>query len=241
MQANGIPSYMFEGFPMSGIEEIIKKGLGKPIDWDSMLADTQVTTKQNSIVVEATLISYGSAPKWLGKGSLVIAEGYGVVYDGNKNRSFRCTIPFCPNNIISSPKSSEQTTLDSQLVYPLCLDFLGGDEPQQDIFDRIANTLWDCTNPSFEEGKPTLQNPESVMEMLLCIEYMCRVDVSEEALERLRQEIEESGGLTHYLTDWILGLEDEDERIACLEGFIEAVRNCWKIGQTYKFSFIPNK
>ena len=239
MQANGIPSYMFEGFPMSGIEEIIKKSLIKPIDWDKELADMQVTTKQNSIVVEATLISYGSAPKWLGKGSLVIAEGYGVVYDGSKNRSFLWTIPFYPRNIISIPKSSEENTLDLPSIY---LDFLGEEDFDQNLFDGIADRLLDCASLNFEEDKPTLQNPESIMEMLIYFEYIFREGMSEGALEKLRQEIEESEGLIHYWTDWILHLGNgEEEQTACLEGFIQAVKDCWKIGQTYKFSFIPYK
>lgn len=238
MEGRGIPSYMFESFPMSGIEEIIKKSLIKPIDWDKELADMQVTTKQNSIVVEATLISYGSAPKWLGKGSLVIAEGYGVVYDGSKNRSFLWTIPFYHRNIISSPKSSEENTADFPSIH---LEFLDEDDFDQNLFDGIADRLLDCANINFKEGKPTLQNPESIMEMLLYFEYINRKGASEEALERLRQEIEESEGLIHYWTDWILGTEDEDERTACLEGFIQAIKDCWEIGQTYKFSFIPYK
>ncbi|MBI4283772.1 MAG: hypothetical protein HY663_04810 [Chloroflexi bacterium] len=240
MEANGIPSHMFESFPISGIEEVIKDSLRKPIDWDKELADMQVATKQNSIVVEATLTDYKSAPNFLDKCPPIIAEGYGTVYDGNNPRSFLWTIPFYPENIISSPKSSEKTTLDPQLGYPIYLDFLWGDEPKQDIFDGIADRLLDCTGPSFEEGKPTLQNPESVMERLLYFEYITREDVSEEALEKLRQEIEEAEGLIHYWTDWILNSEvDEDEQAACLEGFIQAVKDCWKIGRTYKFSFIP--
>jgi hypothetical protein len=79
------------------------------------------------------------------------------------------------------------------------------------------------------------------MEMLLYMENILRKGGSEEALEKLRQEITESESLIHYWTDWILDIEDEDERVACLEGFIQAVKDCWKIGQGYKFSCIPKK
>ena len=60
----------------------------------------------------------------------------------------------------------------------------------------------------------------------------------EGGLGKLRQEIKESEGLVNYWTDWILDIEDENERYACLEGFIEALNNCWEIGQTYTFSII---
>lgn len=74
--------------------------------------------------------------------------------------------------------------------------------------------------------------------MLLYFEYLNRKGVSEKALEMLRQEIKESEGLIHYWTNWILDTEDEDEQYACLEGFIESLKNCWKIGQAYTFSII---
>jgi len=233
-QMHEIPCHLCTGFPIENLKEVTEKIK----DWDQVLRDIQVTTRQNSIDVEVTLTDYKSAPKWLGTESLMVAEGYGEVYDGNKNRTFLWTIPFYPRSIISSQKSSQENTADLPSVY---LDFLGDDDFNQNLFDGIADRLSDCANIHFEEGKPTLQNPESVMEMLLYMEYIFREGVSEEALEKLRQEITESEGLLHYWTDWILGTEDEDERTACLEGFIEAVRGCWEIGQTYKFSFIPNK
>ncbi len=234
-QMNGIPCHLCTGFPIESLKEVDEK-IG---DWNQALKDMQVTTKQNSIVVEATLTDYKSAPQWLGAKALIIAEGYGVMYDGNKNRSFLWTVPFYPQNIISIPKSSKENTPD---LPPIYLDFLGEDDFDQNIFDGIADRLLDCTSPSFEEDKPTLQNPESIMEMLIYFEYINREGMSDGALEKLRQEIEESEGLIHYWTDWILNSEsDEHEQTACLEGFIEAVKNCWILGQTYKFSFIPPK
>lgn len=227
-QMHEIPCHFCTGFPIESLREVTEKIR----DWNQVLRDIQVTTKQNSIVVEATLTAYKSAPQWLGTKSLIIAEGYGTVYDGKKKRSFLWTIPFYPQNIISIPKSSEKKP-DLPSMH---LNFLGENDFDQNLFDGIADRLSDYTNINFTEGQPTLQNPESVMEMLIYI--WC---ISEQGLERLRQEIKESGGLTHYLTGWILNSEDEDERIARLEGFIEAVNECWKIGQTYKFSFIPNK
>ena len=112
---------------------------------------------------------------------------------------------------------------------------------EEDLFDAIADRLLDCTNLSFEEGTPTLQSPEFIMEMLLYFEYIAEY-LDEQGisgvLAKLRQEIEESEGLIHYWTDWILNKEDESEKYACLEGLIVALSNCWKIGQTYRFSII---
>jgi len=64
---------------------------------------------------------------------------------------------------------------------------------------------------------------------------------SPNALKSLNKEIKESEGLIHYWTDWILNRQDQDDQIACLEGFIEALNECWKIGQTYTFSIIKKQ
>ncbi len=237
MEANGVPSYMFESFPMSGIEEVIKKSLIKPIDWDTVLADMQVTTTQNSIVVEATLTTYKSAPKWLGTESLIIAEGYGTMYDGKKNRSFLWTIPFYARTFASSTKPLEETTSD---LPPIHLDFLGEDDFGQDLFDAIADRLLNCTNPSFEEGTPALQNPQSIMEMLLFSEYS-REGRPQDELERIKQAIEETEG--EFVEDgWIELMvdRDSDKLFAVFLRFMQALRSCWTIGHTYTFRIMAN-
>jgi len=226
-QMNEIPCHLCKGFPIEGLKAVGEKTRV----WYEGLRGMEATTTRHSIGVEATLTAYESAPQWLGTESLIIAEGHGVVHDGDKNRPFLWTIPFYPRSIISSPESSEGSAPDLPSVY---LDFLGEGDFPQSLFDAVADRLAGCVDIRFEEERPTLQNPESVMEMLLFFEYIYREGPSEGVRERLKQEIEESEGLTHYWTDWILA-QDEDDRIACLEGFIEAVRGCWKIGQTYTF------
>lgn len=190
-QMNGIPCHSYTRFPIEDLKEITEKLR----DWDRSLQDMQVTTKQNSIVVEATLTTYRSAPPWLmtGTKSLIIAEGHGVMRDGTKNRHFLWTIPFYAQTVTGS---SEKSTLDLPSIF---LDFLGEDDFEQPLFDAIADRLLDCVNITFEEGKPTLQNPESVLKMLLFIR------------------------------------DEEQDDTACLEGFIQAFTDCWKIGQTYRF------
>lgn len=226
-----------ERFPGTEFEnwftEIKKEAMD--VNWEKELTVVQEKIEKNAIVVEVTLTAYKSAPKWLGDDALISAEGYGTVYEGITNRSFLWTIPFYPNNIISSPKPSEENTID---LLPIHLDFLGDKNVDQNLFDDIANRLVACTSPTFEEGTPTLQNPESVMEMLIYFENINKNGMSDETLEKIREEIKDYG-LIHYWTHWILTLETEDEQVGCLEVFIQAVKNCWNIGQTYKFSFIP--
>ena len=154
---------------------------------------------------------------------------------GNDVRPFLWTIPYYPQTIEIRSSDNDEGLTD---LPPIHLDFFGEDDFEQDLFNAIADRLLDCTNLTFEEGKPTLQSPRSIMEMLLYFEYLLREGMSEGALEKLRQEVRESEGLTNYWTDWILDTGDEDERYGCLQGLIEALNNCWEIGQTYTFGII---
>ena len=230
-----MPFKLCTGFPIEGLKEAA--AINKPVDWEQVLGEIQNDTKQKAVVVEATLTAQRFAPPWLmlltGTKRFIIAEGRGVMRVGNEVRPFLWTIPFYPQTLEHRSSDDNEGLTDLPSIH---LDFFGEDNFEQDLFDAIADRLLDCANLTFEEGTPTLQSPESIMEILIYMEYLFRKGVSEEALERLREEIKESEGLIHYWTDWILDTEDEDERLACLEGFIEALNECWKIGQTYTFS-----
>jgi hypothetical protein len=237
VQAQGVPCHLSSRFPIEGLKEAA--AITTPVDWDKELAKIQAKIAKNSIVVEATLTAQRSAPPWLmlltGTKRFIIAEGRGVMRIGNEVRPFLWAIPLYPQTI--EPRSPDDNKGLADLP-PIHLDFFGEDNFEQDLFDAIADRLLDCTNLTFEEGKPTLQSPQSIMEMLLYFEYLLREGVSEGALEKLRQEVKESEGLMKYWTDWILDTEGEDEQYACLEGLIEALNNCWEIGQTYTFGII---
>jgi hypothetical protein len=237
VQAQGVPCHLSSIFPIKGLKEAA--AIAKPVDWDKELAEIQDKLAKNSIVVEATLTAQRSVPPWLiflaGAKRVIIAEGRGVIRIGNEVHPFLWTIPFYPQTL--EPRSSNDIEKITD-VPPIHLDFLGEDAFDQDLFDAIADRLLDCTNLSFEEGKPTFQSPQSTMEILLYFEYLLREGMSKGSLEKLRQEVKESEGLVNYWTDWVLNNEDEDDRYACLEGFIEAINNFWEIDQTYTFSII---
>lgn len=235
IEMQGVPCHLCTGFPIEGLKEAA--AITKAVDWDEVLGEIASNTKEKAIVVEATLTARRFAPSWLVTGSkpFMIAEGHGVMRAGNEVRPFLWTIPYYPQTI--EPRLSDDNEGPTDLP-SIHLDFFGEDDFEQGLFDAIADRLSDCRNLTFEEGRPTLQSPQSIMEILLYFEYLLREGMPEGGLEKLRQEIKESEGLVNYWTDWILDIEDEDERYACLEGFIEALNNCWEIGQTYKFSII---
>jgi len=235
VQMQGVPCHLCTNFPIEGLKEA--PAIRKAIDWDGVLREIESDTKEKAIVVDATLTARRSAPSWLVAGSkpFMIAEGHGVVRMGTEVRPFLWTIPFYPQSLgLQSPSDNEGLTD----LPPVHLDFFGEDNFGQDLFDAIADRLLDCANPSFEEGRPTLQSPQSIMEMLAYFEYLNKEGFSEEALDNLRQEVRWAEGLAEYWTDWILHIGDEDEQHACLEGFIEALNNCWEIDQGYTFNII---
>ncbi len=243
VEMQGIPCKRYTGFPIEGLKEA--PAITRPINWEQEFAGIQTNIVKNSIVAEATLSSQSVAPSWLkllsGTKQFVIAEGRGIVRVGEKVKPFVWTIPFYPQSLDSRLSDENEGLTDLPSIY---IDLLGEDDLEQDYFDAIADRLVECTSISFEEGRPTLQNPESVTEALLYYEYIAE-HLDEQGipgvLAKLRKEIEESEGLIHYWTDWILNKEDESEKYACLEGLIVALNNCWKIGQTYTFSIITEQ
>lgn len=168
-QMNDIPCHLFAKFPIEGLQEVIERSRLKTVDWDQVLEEVESLVKQKAVAIEVTLTSQRCAPSWLmtHNKSLVIAEGHGVMRDSTKNRSFLWTIPFESLAALTSiSESSEKSVPDLPTIY---LDFLDGDDIEQELFDDIADRLLECTHIDFshEEHPPTLQNPKSVMVELL--------------------------------------------------------------------------
>lgn len=235
VQMEDVPCHLCADFPVEGLKEAA--AITKAIDWDEVLREIASNTKEKAVVVEATLTARKIAPSWLVTGSkpFMIAEGHGVMRACNEVRPFLWTIPFYPQTLEPLPSDANGGLTD---LSPIHLDFFGKDDFGQDLFDAIADRLSDCINMSFEEGTPTLQSPQSIMEMLIYFEYLAENGMSAEALDSLRQEIKDSEGLIPYWTDWILSMKNKDERYASLETLITALNNCWEIDQTYTFSII---
>lgn len=237
VEAQGIPCHLCISFPVEGLKQAA--AAIAPVDWDEELAEIQAKIAENALVVEATLTAQRSAPSWLMSltetKQFIVAEGHGVLRMGNGVRPFLWTIAFYPQTIEPQSSAHYEGRVDLPSIH---LGFFGEDDFAQDLFDSIADRLLDCINMSFEEGKPTLQGTQSIMEMLIYFEYLLREGMPEGGLDKLRQEIEESEGLASYWTDWILDIEDKDERYACLEGLVQALSSRWEIGQTYTFSII---
>lgn len=240
VKIQGVPCHLVYSFPIEELKEA--NALSQPIDWKQVIDGVDTNTKEMALTVEATLIAQRLAPKWIdlvtGTKRFMIAEGSGTVCADNYVRPFIWTTLFYPQTLEKQSSDDNEGLTELPSIH---LDFFGKDDFEQELFDAIADRLIDCTSINFEEGTPTLQSPQSIMEILIYMEYLYKKGASPNALERLKNEIKESEGLIHYWTDWILNTQDPDDQISCLEGFIEALNECWKIGQTYTFSIMKKQ
>lgn len=188
VQMQGVPCHLCTGFPIEGLKEAA--ATIKPVDWEKVLEEIDNETKQKAVKIEVTLERIKSdlpllTPTRAFKPSSIIAEGRGVLRNRDKVRPFLWAIQFLPKSVLS--KGNEIVDNDPLNSLPaLWLDFFGEEDFGQDLFDAIGDRFVDFTHVSFEEGTPTLQSPQSVMEMLIYFEYIFRNGVSETAKETLR-------------------------------------------------------
>lgn len=244
VEGEGVPCYLWTGFPIEGLREA--SAIDKPVDWDGLLEEVNTGTRQKSVVVEATLTGARAAPEWTallsGTKKFTIAEGRGVLRMDNEVKPFTWAVPYYQLTIesdLANNTEDNEGLVDVPLVH---LDFFGQDSFDQDLFDQIADRLMICAQLSFDEGRPTLQSPRSVMEMLLFLEQAPRSESTSSALESVRKGITESGGLAEYCAECIFDNAEEEDQYALAETLLFAVANCWKPGQTYQFSVVlPEK
>ncbi len=235
VQMQGVPCHLCEYFPIQGLKEA--PATAKELDWDQVLTNIASDIQDRAIHVEVTLTARGLAPSWLKPGdrSFMVAEGHGVVRTGAEIRTFLWTLPYYPLRL--QPPSGDAGTGSAEL--PLIhMDFLGEDDLAQDLFDAIADRLSACEDLLPDEHGPTVHSPRSVMEMLAFLEYISTEGPSHNALSDVMQEIASAGGLADYWTDRLRTMGGTNERYACLQTLMEALDNCWEIGETHTFSIV---
>jgi len=84
VQMQGVPCHSCSNFPIEGLKEAT--AITKPLDWDKILDEIQIDTKQKAIAVEAVLTSQRLASEWLmlggGTKRFMIAEWKGILHSG---------------------------------------------------------------------------------------------------------------------------------------------------------------
>lgn len=238
-ETQGIPSCLWTGFPISGLRE--SAAMAKPVDWNGVLEQINERIRQNAIPVEVTLDGQSVAPDWIStisvSRSFAVAEGHGIMRRSQRHWPFRWTVCYYP----ILPSSEDQVDdKDGVVDFPTVhLDFSGEDNFEQDLFDAIADYLLECALPKVEEGMPTFQSPEVLLETIARIfhlnESVNDPRSPEEKRAAFAQELAEEGGLVEF---W-------SECVAHTPGYVDkllvALANCWRPGQTYVFSILPRE
>jgi len=268
LELNGIRSYLLLSFPMSGIEDVVKEKALKPVNWDSVLAEIQKTTQDKSAEVELTLTAKRCLPKWFGETTTaksyeppVVAEGYGIVRRRNAGTlRFLWSLPFKPIDWkLDSPGSllEETSNIGLPVMQPnestrpeymetAHLDFLGDEQNiTNELIEALANKISECRSPvAYIEDMPTVQDPISVMQMLLLFDYLAKQEdqeqkISNDAVRTLREEIRDSEGLLNFWGEWVIDRQDNDDDTHIILGeLLMAMRSCWRIGDTVKCKLV---
>lgn len=235
VQMQGVPCHLWTGFPVQALREAT--AAAKAVDWDQVLGELMSDVKDRAIAVEVTLTARRLAPSWLTTGarSFMIAEGCGVIRTGAQIRTFLWTLPYYPLRLQPPSGGAGGHSVDLPLMH---LDFLGEDDLGQDLFDAIADRISDCTALLPDDEGPTIHSPRSVMEMLAYFEYLSDEGPSQHALGNLLQEIHNADGLAGYWTDWLRTMRSAEDRYASLRTLMDALVDCWEIGETHTFSVI---
>jgi hypothetical protein len=264
VQLNGIPSYLLTRFPLTGIEDVVKRKSLKPslqpIDWDSVLEDIRKTTQDRSIKVQLTLTAKRSLPNLLvgpnepeNPKALLIAEGYGIMEGERLGKTvFLWNLPFkqvaweleteaAPCQSKSEPSKQARPEFKTAHV-----DFLETEQQiPLELVEALANKIAECASPvAYIEDMPTLQDPASVLETLLVFDYLIKQQdsdkgITDDVIDRLREEINESEGLINFWGDWILASQDtEDDTHIILGELLNAMKSCWAIGRTIDFNLV---
>lgn len=267
VQMQGLPCHHCSGFPVTGLKEAA--AVTKLMDWDQVLEDIQSDTKQNAVVVNLTLTSLRQGvPDNVSTGEVNLgAEGYGMISRGAEKWPFLWAVDSLSEDdslaYIYEVALNMEDQGDSWKEW-LRLNFMGEHEPGQDILAEIASYFAETLlfSPYNTEGEPTLRDRESVMEAVLesqftdehifellkpleafedLDEWFAHVrELSKEAVAMFADEMDKLGGVTNFCIEYISNQSD-DKRTAFLTTLFQAMGNCWKIGQTYRFSILPDK
>lgn len=235
-QMNGILCHLCAGFPLEGLQAAVETSKFKSVKWEHVLEEIQDDSRHKWPSVDLTLVRKGFAPFWYDPGStsLIIAEGRGVLHDGSKDRPFLWMVPYFP--IVATLTTEEYLREERQGNPDLWaqVDFLDAQAVDQRTYDAICHRLLECTSGISVNGDPpTLQDPESVWTEIYRSLPESNEDASGESGESTLSEQSES--TTNHILMWFEdGREINQTDLANL--IILAMRNYWKIGQTYRFS-----
>jgi len=258
VQFIGIHAYLYQGFPITGIQTLTREISPEVINWDKILQDIQSDTEKKLVQVELTLVSKGCAPRWIRrldnsvrKNMVIVAEGTGVIH-AVTNIRFSWTLPFVSWDFPSpdedyyeesgadgegEPADPQSDKLSPGISF---LDFGGFDNSiSPNLYKALVRKLNNCASPlAYIEDMPTVQDPVSVMKQFLIYEFMFQEkklnsELTLESLEEFEEKLDNQENLLNWAYYWLRDRETNKEEIdVSFSEFLHAMRSCWSIGET---------
>ena len=260
----GLNSVLFTDFLLSDLEKPVSGGQTGRLDWDEVLRDIQGKADRKLVEVELSLASRSLAPGWVngfeqiaGQSPVLLAQGTGVIHTLTDIR-FNWTLPYLawdfPETGIKLNRPSENELQGFEKVGAILpgqphLDF-GGINPliSPHLVKTLINTLRNCASPmSYIEDIPTVQDPLAVIKQYLIFEYASSERkhngyLNRAALEDFENKLRQTENLLNWAYYWLRDREaDKQDSDASLGEFLHALRSCWNIGETFKFTLLDNE
>jgi len=263
LQFMGINSMLFQGFPISGLEKPSAENESGRLDWDEVLGEIQAASDKKLIQVEMSLGSKSTAPVWVngdeeagGRNRVLLAQGTGVIH-AFTDINFNWTLPYLAwdfpqinssvDDLDSIRHKDEEMAGGLQPGRPH-LDFGSADTTiSADIRKMLINKISNCASPmSYIEEMPTVQDPLAVIKQFLIFEYAFAErknngDLNPSALEEFENKLKQTENLLNWAYYWLRERKvDQEEVDVSLSDFLQAIRSCWNIGESYRFTLLDN-
>ena len=233
------------------------------LDWDGVLQGIQVVANKKQIQVEMSLLSKVVAPGWVtlseqgkGQGMVVIAQGTGVLHTLS-DIIFSWTLPFLawdfPETDGEAGGTNELGQIEPESVGGLRLgrahlDFgLAGQLISPYLKNALIYKIEDWTSPlSYIEDMPTVQDSLAVIKQFLVFEYAFserrrRGDYKPGAIGEFENKLRQTENLLNWAFYWLRDRQADPEQVdVSLSEFLHALRSCWNVGETFKFTLMDD-
>ncbi|MFA4837703.1 MAG: PIN domain-containing protein [Dehalococcoidia bacterium] len=249
---NGTPSYLFEGFPMSDLDQVVSKYYSDslPVDWDGILHNVQIETESKSVEVKLILTAKKMFPTYLTeteglitKMPRFVAEGSGVIHNPMMGSTmFLWSLPYSAWDfpLLNDASNSEALSFPRFWSKTALLDF--GDGDSSIITKQVSKTLaeqmaWLAFPLADLFQLPTLQQPDAIMKFFCYMEYhsvYAELGNEHEVDINFKKEVMMWGDFEDFATSMMFsccGIRSEEEVVlSSLNQCFHAINNCWNIG-----------
>jgi len=233
------------------------------LDWDKVLGAIHLEAEKRLIQVEMLLASRSLSTDWVngseqlkGQAPILVAHGTGVIH-ALSDIHFNWTLHYPAwdfpeiNQAIAGLEEYgryDQEEVDGMWPGRAYLDFGSVRSTISTELERVlTNKIRHCSSPmSYIENMPTVQDALTVIKQFLIFEYAfserkyCGV-LDRGALEDFENKLQGADNLLNWAYFWLKDREADQEKVeASLGEFLHAIRSCWNVGETFRFTLPGN-